>query len=310
MSRVWDADIEIGDTIACVVIAEQFPDLCPFSVHPFGSGWDNTAFLVKNELVFRFPRRKIAVPWLENEARLLPRIAARLPAPVPVPEYIGAPSDHYPYTFSGYRCLPGKTACFYPLTEEDRAKSAAPLARFLRALHSTPLETVADAPGDMLGRADLRKRLPPLVERLRNPMMAQAAPGIDTESLIATAERLAKETPPWDGMPSLVHGDLYARHLLLDEGHIFCGVIDWGDIHLGDPAIDHSIAFSFLPPGPARNIYWENYGNVDIATRNRACFRAIHYGAILSLYGAEIGDNAIKKAGLDALCLSASCSVS
>ena len=97
-----------------------------------------------------------------------------------------------------------------------------------------------------------------------------------------------------------MHGDLYARHLLVDEAKALAGVIDWGDVHVGDPALDLSIAFSFLPPA-ARHTFRQTYGEIDEATWARARFRALHYGAILVEYGANSADLAIKALGEYAL---------
>ncbi|MDN5854586.1 MAG: phosphotransferase [Actinomycetia bacterium] len=36
---------------------------------------------------------------------------------------------------------------------------------------------------------------------------------------------------------SIVHGDLGRAHVLCDSGAV-SGVIDWADVHVGDPAID------------------------------------------------------------------------
>ena len=73
-------------------------------------GWDNTAFVVNDEWVFRFPRREIAVALIERESRLLPRIADELPLPVPRPDLVGAAEPRFPWPFSGYRALPGGDA--------------------------------------------------------------------------------------------------------------------------------------------------------------------------------------------------------
>jgi aminoglycoside phosphotransferase (APT) family kinase protein len=97
-----------------------------------------------------------------------------------------------------------------------------------------------------------------------------------------------------------VHGDLYARHLIVDEAAVLTGVFDWGDVHVGDPALDLSIAFSFLPPA-ARCVFRQAYGDIDEATWERARFRALHYGTILVEYGANSADPAIKALGEYAL---------
>ena len=130
-------------------------------------------------------------------------------------------------------------------------------------------------------------------ERLR--ALPPAPGGIDVDALRSLVDRLAT-TSSWRGPLRWVHGDLYARHLLVDEARRPCGVIDWGYVHLGDPALDLSIAFSFLP-AEARSAFRETYGPIDAATWDRARIRALFYGAGLVDHGADVGDNAIRVAG-------------
>jgi hypothetical protein len=67
-------------------------------------------------------------------------------------------------------------------------------------------------------------------------------------------------------------------------------------------ALDLSIAFSFPPPGEARGTFREAYlGRINEAAWDRARFRALWYGGILALYGGEIGDHALRAAGVYAL---------
>src|SRR5205807_941090 len=122
---------------------------------------------------------------------------------------------------------------------------------------------------------------------------------IDCEALVGMVERLAKAAPH-NAPPCWVHGDLYSRHLLVNESGMLCGVIDWGDVHLGDPALDISIALSFLPP-KARPEFEAAYGPIDETAWDRARFKAIWYGAPLIEYGMDVGDEAIRNAGVDAL---------
>jgi aminoglycoside phosphotransferase (APT) family kinase protein len=183
---------------------------------------------------------------------------------------------------------------------EERARNAVPIAAFLAALHRIPVDaaTRAWAPGDDIARTDLRKRAVGAAERLRATPLA-ALGGIAIGPILKRIAWLA-ETPPLAGPTCWVHGDLYARHVLVDEHYRFSGVIDWGDVHLGDPALDLSIAFSFLP-ARARAAFRAAYGMIDDATWDRARFRALHYGAVLTPYGADIGDEAIRAAGEYAL---------
>src|SRR5919205_987889 len=111
MGNLWDADIQITEDAATRLIAEQFPQLAPVQAVVLGVGWDNLALLVNARWVFRFPHREVAGDLLEREVRILPLLAPRLPLPIPVPAFAGAPTVDYPYVFAGYALLPGRTAC-------------------------------------------------------------------------------------------------------------------------------------------------------------------------------------------------------
>ena len=77
-------------------------------------------------------------------------------------------------------------------------------------------------------------------------------------------------------------------------------VIDWGDIHLGDPAVDLGFAHGFLPPA-ALDDFYSRYGGVDDEQLRFARFRGLHYAVILPIYGRDIGDDALVREGLTAL---------
>jgi aminoglycoside phosphotransferase (APT) family kinase protein len=287
MGTVWSADIPLDEALARQLIVEQFPALAGGALQPLGVGWDNAAYRVGAEVVFRFPRRRSAAMLLLREARILPLLAPHLPVPIPAPRFVGTPTPAFPYPFVGYPYLPGEIASDVPLTDDTRAALAAPLGAFLRALHGIAIDaaTRAWAPGDEIARIDLVGRAPGIVARLRGNAAALAEADVGT--LVALVGRLAT-TPTRVAPPRWVHGDLYPRHLLLDDGGQLVGVIDWGDVHLGDPALDLSLAWTFLPV-TAHPAFRAAYGPIDAATWARARFRAIHYGAILAEYGRAEG---------------------
>src|SRR5262249_32204511 len=159
----------------------------------------------------------IAVPLIERETRLLAAVAPTVPLPIPVPEYIGSPSSSYPWPFAGYRRLEGRTACTAGLSEQDRAALAEPPARLVRALHSFPVPEGSDrgAPGDELGRVDLSMRIPKARARLGELVEL----GLLEPSAAARLEGLLGRMQGTSVAPDVVllHGDLYARHVLVDS---------------------------------------------------------------------------------------------
>ena len=160
MSRPWTAEIEVSSKLAAALIDAQFAQLAPAGVELLGIGWDNTAFLVNGEYVFRFPRRQIAVALLETETRLLPFVAPRLPLAAPLPEFVGEPEQRYPRPFAGYRKLAGRTACSAALTVDHRELLAAePLgAAFSRlCTRSTATKLLGSALGPTRSAGSMRQ---------------------------------------------------------------------------------------------------------------------------------------------------------
>ena len=145
VGKPWSPERVVSVELARELIEAQFPQLSPARVAALGEGWDNSVFSVDGEWVFRFPRRQIAVPLIERELRVLPALAGALPLPVPNPELIGTGGKRFPWTFAGHRMLPGRTADQAALTVEQRSAAAAPLGRFLHALHTLPLNAGPDS---------------------------------------------------------------------------------------------------------------------------------------------------------------------
>jgi aminoglycoside phosphotransferase (APT) family kinase protein len=275
MTEPWKAEREWSRSEVSEVVRAQCPMIACQTVEPFGCGWDNAAFLIDGEWVFRFARRAIAAPLLEREANVLPRLASSLPVPIPRPEWFGRVGD---WPFAGYRRLTGRPASDLSLDNAARHRLARPLGEFLRALHDLPSRNLDVIP-EPLGRLDIEKWQPRAIA-----MLDDCDGGLD----IATLRRLIDTVDPNPQPAILSHGDLYSRHLLVEEGRL-TGVIDWGDVCLAEPAIDLAVAFTFLSPS-AREIFFTAYSNIDETTASRARFRAICHALNVYRYAKSITD--------------------
>jgi aminoglycoside phosphotransferase (APT) family kinase protein len=297
--KPWLPEVEVTPELATALIESQCPALAPVTLAAMGAGWDNTAYLVNGEWVFRFPRRTIAVPLLESEARVLPALAPRLPFPIPRPEWFGRPDTTYRWPFLGYRRLAGRVASDVGLSDSARAGLAGPLAQFLRALHDIPVAEAEawGAPPDAFGRLDgarLEKMIrPALVELIERGVIEDAAPWLAI--LEAGLGAL-----PLEGPLALVHGDFYSRHVLVDEGGRMTGVIDFGDMHLGHPAVDLSVAWTLLPVR-ARPEFFAVYGGIGAREAAAARLRALTSAVAQEAYGRDVGDAQIEREGRRAL---------
>ncbi len=56
----------------------------------------------------------------------------------------------------------------------------------------------------------------------------------------------AVTAPGWEGPPLWLHGDLHPANILTADGN-FCGVVDFGDLCAGDPALDLAACWILLP---------------------------------------------------------------
>ena len=289
---IWSAERVLTCQQACELLAEQFPQLCPILIEEYGFGWDNTAFLVNGEYLFRFPRRKIAVNSLQREMEWLPKLAPRFSLSIPHPVFFGDPSVSFPWPFAGYRLIPGKTACRANLDENQREAIAIKLAEFLRVLHTLPADNFK-IPEDEYGTLDVSRRIPKIEENIEVILEYQLADSnLPYERILSTVAGVKPKTPG-----RIVHGDLYVRHLILGTDDSLCGIIDWGDLQRNDPAIDLALVFSFLPPGQARDTFWSEYGLVDDQRRQLARMSALDHILSVLRYGHEIGDEALLREG-------------
>jgi aminoglycoside phosphotransferase (APT) family kinase protein len=298
MPHQWEAEQIIEPPMALQLIKEQFPELAAENIRLLGAGWDNTAFIVDEELIFRFPRREIALPLLEAEWCALPKLAPRLPIPIPIPKWKGSPTSNFPWPFIGYRMIPGFTACYANLPEHERAALAEPIARFLSILHTTPRSEISQChiPGDNRSRIDGTLLIPKIKKNFEELSLLRLLE--DKKQLESIVEGFRYSRAPVSSF--IVHGDFYVRHLLVDEKHHLAGVIDWGDIHLGDPAIDLAIAHSFLPV-QAHKPFIKAYGEISDDTWALAELRAIYSSTLLVLFGHHSGDPIIMREGLRSL---------
>ncbi|WP_285641470.1 phosphotransferase [Lentzea sp. NBRC 102530] len=226
-----------------------------------GEGWDSTAVLVDG-WVQRRPRRAEIGPQLLRETVVMPWLAPLLPLPVPVPEVVSEDP-----VVVRHELVPGTEVVAL------NAFQGRQLGEFLRALHAAPV-------GEAAVRGVGPMTLP--VDRFRAEVRVPGG-----EELLAKLDGLPADT--------LVHGDLGPEHVLGRDG-VLTGVIDFGDLHVGDAAIDLAWALHSTPPEFAGALA-EAYG-VTPALRERALIwhRLGPWHEVL--HGNDIGDPEVTEIGL------------
>ncbi len=289
MSQPWDPVHPVDEALARQLVGDCFPELALDDLTYQGRGWDNDVWRC-GALVFRFPHRPEGVTLIEREWRVLPHLVDRLPLDIPEPMGRGEVTKDYPSPFLAYRWIPGELAHHLSLTSEQRVAAAEPLADFLRTLHAIP---TAEASGwgvpETLNRREIVERLP--WARKRADQLASTPYRRSAERALA-----AMDPPPPEVSDSglvVIHGDLHAGQVLFDASHRITGILDWGEVAVGDPAFDLQLVDAFLPPG-ARSRFWEVYGPVNESVQARARFIALSYGLAILVNALDTGDAALR----------------
>lgn len=233
MAMTPAAELDIGATLVASMLADQHPDLADRPLRLVANGWDNTLFRLGDDLVVRLPRREAAAHLIDNEATWLPSVSALVPVPVPVPVRSGAPSWRFPWSWTIFPWLDGRSALH--LSVAERAPLAAALGDALSSLHAV---APPDAPHNPVRGVDLRSR----DSAVRGRLTASASPTV--RGLEALWSELV-DARPWSREPVWVHGDPHPGNVLVRDGRL-SALIDFGDLCAGDPATDLAAGWLFF----------------------------------------------------------------
>lgn len=167
----------------------------------------------------------------------------------------------YPYPFSIYKWLPGKSINLLTLTAEEKEQLAFDLAKFLKEL-----QAIMDVKGPEPGQHNWwRGDHVSVYDRGAREQIAELVEIIDASKALALWDH-ACETK-WNRKPVWIHGDFAIGNILMDGGKL-SAVIDFGGTAVGDPACDLVIAWTYLS-GKARKNFMSQM-NMDSDTWLRA----------------------------------------
>jgi aminoglycoside 2''-phosphotransferase len=227
---MMDEHVDAAERLGAVL-----PGLGIDRLEPLGEGDFCLAFAVDDDRVLRVARHDEAARALAREACAMERIAGLLPLPVPRPRFHHLP-DAPP--FSIHARIPGDELMrdrWDALPDAMQADAAREIAGFLAALHSLSLDAVLACGVPVSDpAADARRVLGGFRAALRPLLAADVAARVEG----AFASYLAGGAR-WGYRPAVLHGDFGPDHVMHDaETGRVTGVIDFGDLAVGDPARD------------------------------------------------------------------------
>ncbi|MCT7953458.1 aminoglycoside phosphotransferase family protein [Ancylothrix sp. C2] len=293
------SEIEIDASLVQSLLTSQHPDLAHLPLHLVDAGWDNLIFRLGEQLSVRLPRRQLAATFIEHEQIWLPQLPT-LPIPIPLPCRLGLPGQGYPWKWSVVPWLSGVTADRQELNHEQAQRFAA----FLKALH-TPAPP--NSPSNQFRGLPLHHQVALFAERMQRLQQAQTFWQFVSTLISPAIEQVWKQAldAPMDVEPTWIHGDLYPRNVLVENG-VITGVIDWGNITVGDPATDLAAIWMLFSEPQARQKVALEY-NASKLTLQRAKGWAIYFGVLLLGMGlidnpqyATIGQKILQRIGEDA----------
>jgi aminoglycoside phosphotransferase (APT) family kinase protein len=259
MARMPPATVNVTAAGVRRLLRHQRPDLAGLSLARVANGWDNATFRLGDDLAVRLPRRAEAVPLILHEQQHLPGIAGRTPVAVPVPVHAGRPTSDFPWPWSIVTWVHGTPAA--DVGDEGRGAAAAGLAAFLMALHRP---AGAGVPVNPFRGVPLMDRDAVVSERLEEGARYPEA----TELRGVWAEACA--APAWGGPAMTLHGDMHPANILLEADGSLAGVIDFGDVGAGDPAVDLAVGWLMFDAGARRQFIGAFGSSIDGDTWTRA----------------------------------------
>ena len=256
-------------------VRAAFPDLAFSRAALIERGEDHQVLVLDDRYVFRFPRFSHHPTGLRLELAALGALKGRCAVPMPDYRYVAAGG-----AFAGYEMIDGVELTperFAALDRGVQERVLAQVADFLSAIHSlttsdvearlgeTPKEWPSGgSPADQA--ADVRKR--------RCGHIARAFPALlpIVDGFLARFEQSPGGAERW------THSDVTCDHLLLSPaGDRLAGVIDFGDVEIGDPAYDFGYLRSYGDWAPAHVFARYAFKDVDPGLLQRSHWQHVRY---------------------------------
>lgn len=217
--------LDIDETLVRRLLDAQFPEWANLSLERIrSSGTVHVIYRLGSTMSVRLPLATrfdgdTDKCWLDFMA---PLVELRIPRVLGE----GGPDEAYPCRWVVTDWLPGGPWQDEIVGDDEQVDV---LVRFIRALQRvTRDESPCPATDDVTGLHGRNRTVRAGAEAARQ--------WVDTERVLASWDR-ALEATPWTAEPLLVHGDLFPGNVLVEGGRV-SAIIDWGNVHFGDPATD------------------------------------------------------------------------
>ena len=255
--------IEISTELVSNLIKSQFIQYRHLSIKPVQCmGHDNRTFHLGDEMLVRMPSAEAYSTRVRIEQEWLPKLAKNISLSIPKPLHMGVPSKIYPWNWSIYKWIEGKSINAIDKNILDLNVIAKQLATFVNELHKID---ITNAP--MAGMPDCSDRgcHVSIYNHEARVYIDKLKDVIDSKRALQVWE--VASNSKWEKAPVWIHGDLAVGNILIKDNQINA-VIDFGGMSIGDPACDLVMYWNFFD-SKGRDVFKSEL-KLDESTWNRA----------------------------------------
>ncbi len=215
------------------IINDEFPKFDISSIKNIGEGENSKAFLINEDFIFRFPKREDVKQHFKKEIEVLPKIRSQLNLEIPNFNFISKEIN-----FVGHKNIPGeflRPKIYHSLEEKYQIEIQKTLAAFLSQLHEINLNLVSGSKLEIMNYKEEYSGNLELAKQLIYPKISAKRREIIT--LLFT--NYLHNPDRFKYTPRLIHNDFSLDHILFEsESKKLSGIIDFGDMAIGDPDYD------------------------------------------------------------------------
>lgn len=253
-------------------LLKEFPKVKFKTTKLITKGWDHDVLVLDNKLIFRFAKNRIYKNSIKREVKFLSDFSKITNIKVPKYTYFSRRGN-----FGGYKMIQGKELSpkiYQNLSAKKKLEFIKKLAKFLSKLHSIPVSEAEKydykASKSWKGMQKDRKEW---YKKKFKPTVSEKLTKTQTNFIENFVKNFYKSS--YSFKPVFGHYDLGHDHILMKPDGSISGIIDFGDMHVSDPAYEFNGFFDYDESLP-RQIYKYYRGPKDSKFLERAKKYYIH----------------------------------
>lgn len=215
------------------IINHEFPAFEIESIKKIGEGENSKAFILNNELIFRFPKSEEIKKSFKIEIAVLLKIKSFLNLDIPESDFISKETG-----FIGHRLISGESLTpeiYNTLEKETQLKIQKALAKFLSQLHKIDLHLLLDCGLPVM---NYYEEYSDNFERAKE-LIFPGIPARNRKIISDLFKSYLTNKQNFKHIPRLIHNDFSSDHILFENSvKKLTGIIDFGDAAIGDPDYD------------------------------------------------------------------------